>query len=130
MSTRDTLDADCLFCKIVLGEVSATVVHRTHATVAFRDIKPQAPTHVLIVPTAHIPDVATLAAADPPLLAALFGTAAEVAKSEGIAEGGYRTLFNTGRDAGQTVFHAHLHLLGGGWLGALAGGSPAEAGDG
>jgi histidine triad (HIT) family protein len=123
MSTGHTLDADCLFCQIVLGEVPATVVHRGETTVAFRDIRPQAPTHVLIVPTAHIPDVATLAVADPALLADLFTTAAEVAKAEGIAEGGYRTLFNTGRDAGQTVFHAHLHLLGGAWLGALAGGS-------
>jgi histidine triad (HIT) family protein len=123
-------DADCLFCRIVAGEVPATVVHRTDTTVAFRDINPQAPTHVLVVPTAHHPDAVALAAADPTLLADVFAAAGEVARAEGIADGGYRMVFNTGSDAGQTVFHAHLHLLGGSWLGALAGNPLEGGGDG
>ncbi|MFE0457657.1 histidine triad nucleotide-binding protein [Kitasatospora sp. NPDC058965] len=109
----DPRDPDCLFCKIVDGAVPATVVRETERTLAFRDIHPQAPTHVLVVPKAHYPNAATLAAADPEVAAALLTEAAEVAVDERIAESGYRLIFNTGQGAGQTVFHAHVHVLGG-----------------
>jgi histidine triad (HIT) family protein len=105
--------ADCLFCRIVAGEIPATVVAQTDRTVAFRDIAPQAPTHVLVVPREHHENAAALAAADPGLLAALVGAAAAVAAAEGIEESGYRLVLNTGPESGQTVFHVHLHLLGG-----------------
>jgi histidine triad (HIT) family protein len=109
--------ADCLFCRIAAGEIPATVVRETDSTIAFRDIHPQAPTHVLVVPRVHHPDAVSLAAAEPDALRDLFLVAGQVADDEGIAEGGYRLLFNTGSDAGQTVFHAHLHVLGGKPLG-------------
>ncbi|GLZ33985.1 histidine triad nucleotide-binding protein [Lentzea sp. NBRC 105346] len=111
--------SDCLFCRIVSGEIPATVVAETETTLAFRDIAPQAPTHVVLVPKTHSANAAELAA-DPPGLADLFVVAAKIAQEEGIAESGYRLLFNTGADAGQTVFHAHLHLLGGKRMGPLA----------
>lgn len=113
---------DCLFCRIVAGEIPATVVAETSDTFAFRDINPQAATHVLVVPKAHYPHAAVLAKEEPGLLADLVNAAAEIAVTEGIADTGYRLLFNTGRDAGQTVFHAHLHLLGGQPLDGLVGG--------
>jgi len=112
------MTADCLFCKIVAGDIPATVVHDGARTLAFRDITPQARVHVLVVPKQHHEDAAALAAADPQLLAEVIATGAEVAKAEGIADSGYRFVFNTGEDAGRTVFHAHLHVLGGrsmGW---------------
>lgn len=102
---------DCLFCKIVAGEIPGEVVHTTERTVAFRDINAQAPTHVLVVPREHHPNAAALAAADPQTVAELVTTAAEVAEAEGYAD--YRLVFNTGADAGQTVFHTHLHVLAG-----------------
>ncbi|MFF5444711.1 histidine triad nucleotide-binding protein [Streptomyces sp. NPDC012888] len=105
--------ADCLFCKIVTGEVPATVVRETETTVAFRDINPQAPTHVLVIPKAHHADAAALAAADPQLTADVLREAGEVAAQEKVADHGYRIVFNTGSGAGQTVFHAHAHVLGG-----------------
>lgn len=111
--------ADCLFCKIVAGEVPATIVRETETTVAFRDINPQAPTHVLVIPREHHQDAASLAAADPQLTADLLREAGEVAAGEGIAavQGppgtGYRVVFNTGAGVGQTVFHVHAHVLGG-----------------
>ena len=110
--------SDCLFCRIVAGEVPATVVAETERTLAFRDISPQAPTHVLVVPRDHHADLAACAHADPALLADLLGAAADVARQEGL-DGGYRVLTNTGADAGQTVHHLHLHVLGGRPLGAL-----------
>lgn len=110
-------DPDCLFCRIVAGEVPATVVAEDEHTVAFRDVAPQAPTHVLVVPRAHHRDAASLAAADLAGVGALVATAARVAEAEGLVEGGYRLVLNTGRAAGQTVFHVHLHLLGGRDLG-------------
>ncbi|MEU5690524.1 histidine triad nucleotide-binding protein [Actinosynnema sp. NPDC020468] len=115
-----TADPACLFCRIVAREIPATVVHETDTTLAFRDIAPQAPTHVVVVPKAHAADAVALAAAAPGLLDDLFLTAGEVAKAENVADSGYRLLFNTGLDAGQTVFHAHLHVLGGRRLGPLA----------
>ncbi|GAA2955850.1 histidine triad nucleotide-binding protein [Streptomyces enissocaesilis] len=105
--------ADCLFCKIVAGEVPATVVRETETTVAFRDINPQAPTHVLVIPKAHHPDAASLAAAEPRVLADVLAEAGRVAEDEKIDRTGYRVVFNTGAGAGQTVFHAHAHVLGG-----------------
>ncbi len=111
--------ADCLFCKIVAGDVPATVVHESETTFAFRDINPQAPTHVLVIPKAHYPDAASLAAGAPELAADVLREAGEVAAQEKIAaeEGvpskGYRIVFNTGAGAGQTVWHAHAHVLGG-----------------
>ncbi|MET9556312.1 histidine triad nucleotide-binding protein [Streptomyces sp. NPDC006645] len=105
--------ADCLFCKIVAGEVPATVVRETDTTVAFRDINPQAPTHVLVIPKVHYPDAATLAAAEPGIAADILRESAEVAAEDKTVGSGYRIVFNTGSGAGQTVFHAHAHVLGG-----------------
>ncbi|MEU1542521.1 histidine triad nucleotide-binding protein [Actinacidiphila glaucinigra] len=105
--------ADCLFCKIVAGSVPATVVRETETTVAFRDINPQAPTHVLVIPKAHYPDAASLAARAPQLAADMLREAGEVATEDKVAGSGYRIVFNTGAGAGQTVFHAHAHVLGG-----------------
>ncbi|MFN8158473.1 MAG: histidine triad nucleotide-binding protein [Candidatus Nanopelagicales bacterium] len=104
--------SDCLFCAIVAGDIPATVVHETDDVLAFRDISPQAPTHVVVVPKAHHADAAALAAADPELAGRLLAAGAEVAATEGLADG-YRFVLNTGRDGGQTVFHVHLHVLGG-----------------
>lgn len=102
---------DCLFCKIVAGEIPGDVVHVTERTVAFRDVNPQAPLHVLIVPREHYANAAELAAGDPAVSAELLTTAAAVATAEGHDD--YRLVFNTGPGVGQTVFHAHLHLLAG-----------------
>jgi len=113
--------SDCLFCRIVTGELPADVVAETGRTVAFRDISPQAPTHVLVVPREHHADAAALYTANPGLLADTIAAGVAVAEREGIADTGYRLLLNTGADAGQTVFHAHLHVLGGKPLGALVG---------
>lgn len=107
---------DCLFCKIVRGEVPAEVVHTTERTVAFRDINAQAPTHVLVVPRQHFANAAELAAGDPQASAELVTTAAAVAVAEGHGED-YRLVFNTGAGAGQSVFHTHVHLLAGRDLG-------------
>jgi histidine triad (HIT) family protein len=103
---------DCIFCKIVVGDVPAEVVHATDSAVAFRDVSPQAPTHVLVVPTSHYPDAAELARHEPATVADLVAVAATVAEQDGL-DGQYRLVFNTGADAGQSVFHTHLHLLGG-----------------
>lgn len=118
MCTREGYPlADCLFCKIVAGEVPATVVRETSRTLAFRDITPQAPTHVLVIPREHYENAAALAEADAGLLDEVVRTAHEVAVADGVADGGYRIVFNTGREAGQTVFHVHAHVLGGRGLG-------------
>lgn len=119
---------DCLFCKIVAGDIPATIVRRGARTVAFRDINPQAPTHVLVVPTSHQPDAARLTVADPALMAEVIADAVAVADQEGLVEGGYRLITNTGRDAGQTVFHLHVHVLGGEFLGGMTGGPLKVAG--
>ena len=103
---------DCLFCKIVAGDIDADIVHETSSTIAFRDLNPQAPTHVLVIPRSHYPNAATLAAGEPETAAALFDAAGEIAEQEGLGEG-YRLVFNTGAAAHQTVFHAHMHVLGG-----------------
>ncbi|SDN54233.1 histidine triad nucleotide-binding protein [Allokutzneria albata] len=114
--------AECLFCRIVAGQIPAKVVHESENVLAFRDINPQAPTHVLVIPKEHHPHAAALAAARPEVTAELVAAAGAIAEQEGISEAGYRLLFNTGEQAGQTVFHAHLHVLGGEWLGGLVGG--------
>lgn len=116
-SLRGMTSSDCLFCRIVAGELPATVVHETDTTFAFRDLHPQASTHVLVVPREHHTDAVDLVKNAPTLLADLTLAAGEIAGQEGLAEGGYRLVFNTGADAGQTVFHAHLHVLGGEQLG-------------
>lgn len=105
-------DPNCLFCKIVAGDIPADVVHETATTVAFRDIEPQAPTHVLVIPRSHHADAASLAAAEPDVALDLLRAGGEVAKQEGLDDG-YRMVFNTGASAHQSVFHAHLHVLGG-----------------
>lgn len=110
-------DADCLFCKVAAGEVHADVVHQTDTTVAFRDIAPQAPTHVLVIPRHHHRNAVALGAAEPDVLVDLFAAAGRVAAQEGL-DNGYRLVLNTGPDANQTVDHAHLHVIGGrsmGW---------------
>jgi histidine triad (HIT) family protein len=102
-----------LFCAIVAEEIPATTVLETDRILAFRDINPQAPTHILVIPKAHHPDVAALAAADAVLLGEVVNAAQQVAAAEGVAEAGYRVVFNTGVQAGQTVPHVHGHVLGG-----------------
>jgi histidine triad (HIT) family protein len=104
---------DCLFCQIASGDIPSARVLESERTLAFRDINPQAPVHVLVIPKAHYPDLAGLAAADDGVLAEVVERAHEVAVAEGIADTGYRVVFNTGSHAGQTVEHAHAHVLGG-----------------
>ena len=106
----------CLFCRIVAGEVPATVVAETERTLAFRDVQPQAPVHVLVVPKDHYADAAELSDADPAYLAEVLAAAVEVARSEAL-DGGYRLVANTGDDGGQEVHHLHFHVLGGRGLG-------------
>ena len=105
-------DEDCVFCKIATGDIPADVVHESETTVAFRDLEPQAPTHVLVIPRSHYPNAASLAENEPETAAHLFDAAAAVAEQEGLGAG-YRIVLNTGAQAHQTVFHAHMHVLGG-----------------
>ena len=105
-------DTDCLFCRIVAGEIPGDVVGRTESSLAFRDVNPQAPTHVLVLPRRHVANAGELAEASPEELADVVLLARRVADEEGL-DGDYRLVLNTGAGAGQSVFHAHLHLLGG-----------------
>ena len=105
--------SDCIFCKIIKGEIPSTNVFRDEQVTAFRDLNPAAPTHILLVPNKHIDSINTLSNADEPLIGHLFTVTKQLAAQEGIAEGGYRLIINTNAHAGQTVFHIHLHLLGG-----------------
>ena len=105
------LDSTCLFCRIIIGEIPVDIIFRNENVVAFNDINPQAPTHVLIIPTLHVENAAALARISPTITAQLFTAAAQIASERGLV--GYRNIFNTGAEAGQSVFHAHLHLLGG-----------------
>jgi histidine triad (HIT) family protein len=110
--------ADCLFCRIVAGEIPADIVAENARAIAFRDLSPVAPTHSLVIPREHLENVAEVAAKAPETLTEVFTLAAEVAAAEGIADSGYRLVANTGQDGHQTVFHAHVHVLGGrsmGW---------------
>jgi len=105
--------ADCLFCKIIERKIPASVVYEDDRVLAFNDINPQAPTHVLVVPKRHIESLNELAPADDAIVGEVVRRAAAIAKERGISADGFRTVFNTNRGAGQTVFHIHLHLLGG-----------------
>ena len=113
--TAESRAEDCLFCKIVSGEIPGDLVLTTDHVVAFRDVNPVAPTHVLVVPRDHRPDAAATAEADPEATGRLVAAAAAVAEREGLTV--YRMVFNTGAGAGQSVFHTHLHVLGGRDLG-------------
>ena len=104
---------DCLFCAIAAGEIPSTQVHADDRVIAFRDIAPRAPTHVLVVPRAHITSAAALTDEDAELTGHLLAVAASIARAEGIAEGGYRIVTNVGAWGGQTVDHLHFHLMGG-----------------
>jgi histidine triad (HIT) family protein len=109
-------ESDCLFCRIIAGDIPSTKVYESDTTYAFRDINPQAGVHVLVVPRTHYEDAEALAQA-PGELADVISAGAAVARQEGIDEAGFRLVFNTGEHAGRTVFHAHLHVLGGEQLG-------------
>jgi histidine triad (HIT) family protein len=113
------VDNDCLFCRIAAGEIPAAVVHETDTTLAFRDIDPKAPVHVLVIPKAHHPDVAAIATADPKAAADLLAAVAAVAEAEGLLADGYRLIFNSGVNGGQEVFHVHAHVVGGKPLGPM-----------
>jgi histidine triad (HIT) family protein len=104
---------DCLFCKIIAGKIPGAIVHQDERLVAFKDINPQAPMHVLVVPRRHIASLNELKPEDDALVGEMNRLAAALAKKNGVADGGYRTVFNCNADAGQTVFHIHLHVLGG-----------------
>ena len=104
---------DCLFCKIASGEIPSKKVYEDERFVAFRDINPQAPTHILIIPRAHIERLTDLSSSDAELIGQMTLLANKIAQDEGIVEGGFRTVFNCGEGAGQTVWHIHMHLLGG-----------------
>lgn len=109
-------DGNCLFCKIVAGEIPATIVKKTDRVTVFNDITPQAPTHLLVIPNQHFANMAEVAKSDPSLVGEIVSVADQIASELGLSS--YRTNINTGADAGQSVFHAHLHLLGGrafGW---------------
>jgi histidine triad (HIT) family protein len=106
-------DPTCLFCRIVAGEIPADIVAETETAIAFRDVAPQAPVHVLVIPREHLRNVAEVANSSDVEVAELFRLAAEVAEVEGVAESGYRLVANTGASAHQSVFHAHVHVLGG-----------------
>ena len=105
--------ADCLFCRIIAGEIPGTIVYQDDRVVAFKDVNPQAPLHVLVVPRRHVASLNELSADDDALIGEMIRRGAALAKEHGHAERGYRTVFNCNADAGQTVFHIHLHVLGG-----------------
>ena len=104
--------SNCLFCKIIAGEIPSAKVYEDDSVLAFRDIAPQAPTHILVIPKAHIASVAELNAENSAVVAHIFEVIPQIAKAEGL-EGGYRVVSNCGDDAGQTVHHLHFHILGG-----------------
>jgi histidine triad (HIT) family protein len=109
--------SNCLFCKILAGDIPADIVYESETAIAFRDINPQASTHVLIIPRKHIATINEIAEEDEAIVGSLYSAAREIATAEGIAEEGYRAVMNCNEGAGQTVFHIHLHLLGGRILG-------------
>jgi histidine triad (HIT) family protein len=108
---------NCIFCKIVTGQIPATIVYRDDTVVAFRDLNPGAPQHVLIIPVRHIASTTDLTEEDGPILARIYSVAKQLAHELGIDQSGYRIVTNVGPDAGQSVFHLHFHLLGGRQLG-------------
>jgi histidine triad (HIT) family protein len=105
--------SDCLFCKVIARQIPSSIVYEDDRVLAFNDINPQAPTHILLVPKRHIASLNDLTADDDALVGELARRAASIARERGISAAGYRTVFNTNRDAGQSVFHIHLHLIGG-----------------
>ncbi len=109
--------SDCLFCKIINGEIPGEIVYQDDDVLAFRDINPQAPLHVLVIPRKHIPTINDLDSGDAELVGKMYLAAKKIAAEEGVAEAGYRALMNCNAGAGQTVFHIHLHVLGGRSLG-------------
>lgn len=113
MTEGATVATDCLFCRIVAGEVPADRVHEDDEVIAIRDIAPRAPTHILLLPRRHIASALELTDADAPTIGRLYAVAAELARSAGIADAGYRLVTNVGRWGGQTVDHLHVHLMGG-----------------
>ena len=112
-AAEGSVSEDCLFCRIVAGTIPADRVHEDDVVIAFRDIAPRAPTHILLVPRRHIASAAELTEADGPMLGRLFAVAADLAREARIAEVGYRLVSNVGRWGGQTVDHLHIHLMGG-----------------
>lgn len=104
---------DCIFCKIVSGDIPGDIVYQDEDVLAFRDLNPQAPTHILVIPRKHIATINDIQPEDAELIGKMYLAASQIAKDEGIAEPGYRAVMNCNREAGQTVFHIHLHLLGG-----------------
>lgn len=106
-------DPDCLFCRIAAGQAHADLVHQDDLVLAFRDISPRAPTHILLIPRSHVASAADLTDDDGPMLGRLFEVAARIAADQGVREGGYRLVSNVGHGAGQSVEHLHFHLLGG-----------------
>jgi len=104
---------DCVFCQIVAGNIPSDILYQDEEVIAFRDINPEAPTHVLIIPKKHIASLNTLSAAELPVIGRMVSVASELAKKEGIADRGYRLVFNCGEEGGQLVPHLHMHLIGG-----------------
>jgi histidine triad (HIT) family protein len=107
------MPSDCLFCRIIAGEIPSSQVYADEHVVAIRDIAPQAPTHVLLLSRKHIASIRDIAAADKPIISEICAAATSIAKDEGIAEDGYRLVVNVGQNGGQTVDHLHVHMLGG-----------------
>lgn len=105
--------ADCLFCKILAGDIPADIIFESSSAIAFRDINPQAPTHALIIPRKHISTINDIEVGDREIVGSLFSAARAIARAEGLADDGYRAVMNCNEAAGQSVFHIHLHLLGG-----------------
>jgi histidine triad (HIT) family protein len=118
MRPEEHMDANCLFCKMVAGQIDAPKLHDDDLVFAIRDINPRAPVHVLVIPKEHIADARYVGASHGPALARMFEVARELAAAEGLAERGYRLAFNVGEDAGMTVAHLHMHLIGGRHLSA------------
>ncbi|CAM3115995.1 histidine triad nucleotide-binding protein [Paenibacillus lupini] len=114
---------DCIFCKIIEGSIPSSKVYETENVIAFKDIQPAAPVHILIIPKKHIPTMNDVTEEDDSVIAELFAAAREIAKQQGIAESGYRLINNVNSDGGQVVYHLHIHLLGGEKLGSLVGNS-------
>ncbi len=112
---------DCIFCQIVAGKVPSDIVYQDEDVLAFRDINPQAPVHLLIIPKKHITSLAHLSEAESPLIGRMVNTANQLAKEEGVSESGYRLVVNCGKEGGQLVPHLHLHLLGGRQLSGIMG---------
>ncbi len=113
------MSADCIFCKIVAGEIPATKVYEDEQVVAFNDISPVAPVHVLVIPKRHVASIHDVHAQDSAMLGHIFSAVQKVAAEKGVAESGYRVVTNAGKDAGQVVFHLHFHVIGGDKLGRI-----------